>query len=85
MFQPAATLWGHSAGVLTLEVADGRLYSGSMDNTIKVLCMNYVLMCSYSFLGQDTVQHVMKGCSESFNFPFYHECVSFRIMRDFHA
>ena len=37
MFQPAATLWGHAGGVLTLEVADGRLYSGSMDNTIKVL------------------------------------------------
>lgn len=36
MFQPAASLWGHSAAVITLESAEGRLYSGSMDKTIKV-------------------------------------------------
>jgi pleiotropic regulator 1 len=45
MFQPAATLWGHSAAILTLEVSDGRLYSGSMDNTIKVSFVNCANGC----------------------------------------
>lgn len=36
MFQPMATLGGHTAAVVTLEASDGKLYSGSMDKTIKV-------------------------------------------------
>eukprot|EP00250_Pteridium_aquilinum_P009336 c18604_g1_i1 orf=778-2208(-) len=36
MFQPAATLWGHTGAVVTLEASDGKLYSGSLDFTIKV-------------------------------------------------
>ncbi|KAH7297293.1 hypothetical protein KP509_26G064400 [Ceratopteris richardii] len=36
MFEPVAALSGHVAAVVTLEVSDGKLYSGSMDFTIKV-------------------------------------------------
>lgn len=40
MFEPAASLWGHSGAVITLETTEGRLYSGSMDKTIKVWDLN---------------------------------------------
>lgn len=35
-FDPAASLTGHSAAVVSLVVGANRLYSGSMDNTIRV-------------------------------------------------
>jgi len=35
-FEPAASLKGHSRGVVSLVVGANRLYSGSMDNTIRV-------------------------------------------------
>ncbi|KAE9621002.1 putative transcription factor WD40-like family [Lupinus albus] len=35
-FEPAASLKGHSHGVVSLVVGANRLYSGSMDNTIRV-------------------------------------------------
>lgn len=35
-FEPAAALKGHSRGVVSLVIGANRLYSGSMDNTIKV-------------------------------------------------
>ncbi|XP_057446316.1 zinc finger CCCH domain-containing protein 48-like [Lotus japonicus] len=35
-FEPAASLKGHSRGVVSLFVGANRLYSGSMDNTIRV-------------------------------------------------
>ena len=35
-FEPATTLEGHNGAVVSLTVGDGRLYSGSMDNTIRV-------------------------------------------------
>lgn len=35
-FEPAASLTGHSAAVVSLVVGANRLYSGSMDHTIRV-------------------------------------------------
>jgi hypothetical protein len=35
-FEPAASLKGHTRGVVSLVVGANRLYSGSMDNTIRV-------------------------------------------------
>ena len=35
-FEPAASLTGHTLGVVTLYVGANRLYSGSMDKSIKV-------------------------------------------------
>ncbi|RVW69187.1 Zinc finger CCCH domain-containing protein 48 [Vitis vinifera] len=35
-FEPATTLEGHNGAVVSLTVGGGRLYSGSMDNTIRV-------------------------------------------------
>eukprot|EP00897_Mesotaenium_endlicherianum_P008216 jgi/Mesen1/7422/ME000388S06640 len=35
-FEPAASLTGHTAAVVALEKAGGRMYSGSMDKTIRV-------------------------------------------------
>lgn len=41
-FEPAASLKGHSHHVVSLVVGANRLYSGSMDNTIRVC---YLLIC----------------------------------------
>lgn len=35
-FEPAASLKGHSLAVVSLVVGANRLYSGSMDNSIRV-------------------------------------------------
>lgn len=35
-FDPAASLKGHNSAVVTLVVGANRLYSGSMDNSIRV-------------------------------------------------
>jgi len=35
-FEPAASLKGHTRGVVSLVVGANRLYSGSMDNTVRV-------------------------------------------------
>lgn len=35
-FEPAASLQGHTAAVVTLVVGGNRLYSGSMDKSIRV-------------------------------------------------
>ncbi|KAE9621014.1 putative transcription factor C3H family [Lupinus albus] len=42
-FEPAASLKGHSHGVVSLVVGANRLYSGSMDNTIRD---QFLLSCS---------------------------------------
>ena len=35
-FEPAASLTGHQSAVVSLVIGAGRLYSGSMDKTIRV-------------------------------------------------
>ena len=45
-FEPATTLEGHNGAVVSLTVGDGRLYSGSMDNTIRV----GLILLSYSIV-----------------------------------
>lgn len=43
-FEPAASLKGHSRGVVSLVVGANRLYSGSMDNTIRVSILKLSLI-----------------------------------------
>jgi hypothetical protein len=40
-FEPAASLIGHTLGVVSLVVGANRLYSGSMDCTIRVSLLRY--------------------------------------------
>ncbi|KAJ9691693.1 hypothetical protein PVL29_013774 [Vitis rotundifolia] len=46
-FEPATTLGGHNCAVVSLTVGGGRLYSGSMDNTIRVWDLT-TLQCIYT-------------------------------------
>jgi len=43
-FEPAASLKGHTRGVVSLVVGANRLYSGSMDNTVRVSLHNLSLI-----------------------------------------
>ncbi len=49
-FQVAATLKGHTRGVTSLVVGGKRLYSGSMDHTIRVSCPFMIFPCCLSVL-----------------------------------
>ena len=49
-FQVAATLKGHTRGVTSLVVGGKRLYSGSMDHTIRVSCPSMIFPCCLSVL-----------------------------------
>lgn len=42
-FEPAASLKGHTRGVVSLVVGANRLYSGSMDNTVRVSLHNLIV------------------------------------------
>ncbi|RZC60345.1 hypothetical protein C5167_022107 [Papaver somniferum] len=53
-FEPAAALKGHSASVVTLVVGGNRLYSGSMDNTIRVWGLE-TLQCIYTLTDHTSV------------------------------
>ena len=49
-FELATTLGGHNCAVFSLTVGGGRLYSGSLDNTIRVglIKLFYVLLYHFS-------------------------------------
>ncbi|CAI0459295.1 unnamed protein product [Linum tenue] len=51
-FQPAATLSGHTSAVISMKVGGGRLFSGSMDGTIKVWDIS-TLQCIQTMKGHD--------------------------------
>lgn len=50
-FEPAASLRGHSLAVVTLVVGANKVYSGSMDSTIRVsFCRHsFFLICKVDF------------------------------------
>lgn len=49
-FEPAASLTGHTLGVVSLVVGANRLYSGSMDCSIRVSWFQYrFILCIESF------------------------------------
>lgn len=43
LFEPSASLSGHRLGVVSLAIGSMKLYSGSMDNTIKVRALKLKL------------------------------------------
>ena len=55
-FKPATTLEGHNGAVVSLTVGGGRLYSGSMDNTIRVGLIKLFYMLLYHFSMQSGLE-----------------------------
>ena len=55
-FEPATTLEGHNGAVVSLTVGGGRLYSGSMDNTIRVGLIKLFYMLLYHFSMQSGLE-----------------------------
>ena len=55
-FEPATTLEGHNGAVVSLTVGGGRLYSGSMDNTIRVGLIKLFYMLLYHFSMQSDLE-----------------------------
>lgn len=51
-FEPATSLIGHQRAVVSLVSAAGRLYSGSMDNAIRVIVYDLLSIMPYSFFGK---------------------------------
>ncbi|KAI5084772.1 hypothetical protein GOP47_0000941 [Adiantum capillus-veneris] len=54
MFQPVAALPGHTGAVVTLEASEGKLYSGSMDFTIRVWDLS-TAVCIQTLQGHSNV------------------------------